>query len=322
MRLSRILPVALLAMLATAVPAAAAPYAPPRGQVQLGLAGRPSASAFRAATGRPPAIFQSFTMFGQDPRYVFKRAAAVGSTPMVHISTAAGNDLPERITPRAIARGKGDHWLIGLQRLIADVGGPVYVRPMGEMNAYWNAYSAYGAYGRRDAAHSTTWFRRAWKRMAVILRGGPRVDARLRALHLPVTGRGSLPAAQVALVWCPQVAGAPDVAGNAPRAYWPGARWVDWVATDFYSRFPNFTGLERFYRAFGGKPFAFGEWALWDRDDPAFVHRLFGWVRGHQRVRMLIYNQGGTAHGAFDLGRFPRSRSAIRSETRAHRFDG
>jgi hypothetical protein len=320
MRAPRSLLFALAAVLAGAVPAAAAPYPPPPGRVLLGLAGRPTAGAFRNATGRRPAVFQSFTMFGQDPGYVFLRAAAMRSTPMVHISTAAGNGLPERITPRAIARGKGDHWLLGLQRRIAAVGGPVYVRPFGEMNAYWNAYSAYGASGRRDAAHSTTWFKRAWRRMAVILRGGPQVDATLRGLHLRPTGRGSLPTAQVALMWCPQVAGAPDVRGNAPRAYWPGARWVDWVSTDFYSRFPNFSGLERFYRAFGGKPFAFGEWALWDRDDAAFVRRFFGWVRGHRRVRMLVYNQGARAGGPFDLGRFPRSRAAIRAATRSSRF--
>jgi hypothetical protein len=286
----------------------------------LGLAGRPADGAFRSATGRAPAVFQSFTMFGQDPGYVFERAAALRARPMVHISTAAGNGLPERITPRAIARGKGDGWLLGLQRRVAAAGGPVYVRPLGEMNAYWNAYSAYGASGRRGAAHSTTWFKRAWRRMAVILRGGPRVDATLRALRLPPTGRGALPAAQVALVWCPQVAGAPDVPGNAPRAYWPGSRWVDWISTDFYSRFPNFSGLGRFYKAFPGKPFAFGEWALWDRDDPAFVGRFFRWVVGHGRARMLVYNQGSRPGGPFDLGRFPRSRTAIRVATRGSRF--
>ncbi|MEA2280947.1 MAG: hypothetical protein QOK21_1554 [Solirubrobacteraceae bacterium] len=320
MRFPRILLLTLVTLIATAAPAAGAPYGPARGHVWLGLAGRPAASAYRAATGRRPAVFQSFTMFGQNPGYVFLRAAAMHARPMVHISTAAGNGLPERITPRAIALGKGDHWLLDLQQRIAAVGGPVYVRPFAEMNAYWNAYSAYSAYGRRNAAHSTTWFKRAWRRLAVILRGGPGVDARLRAMHLPVTHRGSLPAAQVALVWCPQVAGAPDVAGNSPRAYWPGARWVDWVATDFYSRFPNFSGLNRFYSSFRGKPFAFGEWALWDRDDPSFVRRLFSWVRGHSRVRMLVYNQGARVGGPFDLGHFPASRAAIRAATRGARF--
>jgi hypothetical protein len=319
---ARVAAIVLLALAATAPAARAQPFAPPPGQVALGLAGRPADGAFRAATGRRPAVFQSFTMFGQDPGYAFVRAAALGAPPMIHISTSAGNNRPERISPRAIARGRGDAWLIGLQARIAAVGGPVYVRPLAEMNAYWNPYSAYGATGRRDAAHSTRWFKRAWRRMAVILRGGRNVDRRLRALHLPVTGRGGLPRAQVALIWCPQVAGAPDVAANAPRAYWPGGRWVDWVATDFYSRFPNFDGLQRFYRAFAGKPFALGEWALWGRDDPGFVGRLFDWVGGHRRVRMLVYNQGSIPGGVFDLGRYPRSRAAIRAATRSHRFDG
>lgn len=318
-----LIPVAALALAVLSVPAAlASSYAPPRGHVSLGLAGRPSGAAFRQATGHHPAVFQSFTMFGQKPDYMFQRAAGQHAAPMIHISTSAGNNLPEHLSPRAIALGRGDHWLIHLQREIAAVGGPVYVRPLAEMNGYWNPYSAYGPSGRRDAAHSTRWFKRAWRRMAVILRGGPKVDAKLRSLHLPPTGRGGLPAAQVALVWCPQVAGAPDVPGNSPRAYWPGAKWVDWVATDFYSRFPNFSGLERFYRAFPGKPFMFGEWALWDSDDPGFVHRLFGWVRDHPRVRMMVYNQGARHGGPFDLSRYPRSRAAIRAETRRAPFRG
>lgn len=307
---------------ASVVPAAAsaAPYRPPRGHVYLGLAGRPSGRAFRQATGRHPDVFQSFTMFGQKPDYIFQRAAGQHAAPMIHISTSAGNNMPERLSPRDIALGRGDHWLIQLQREIAAVGGPVYVRPLAEMDGHWNPYSAYGPSGRRDAAHSTRWFKRAWKRMAVILRGGPDVDAQLRALKLPVTGRGGLPAAQVALVWCPQVAGAPDVPGNSPRAYWPGGKWVDWVSTDFYSRFPNWSGLEHFYREFPHKPFALAEWALWGSDDPGFVHHLFRWVRSHKRVRMLVYNQGTQAGGPFDLGRYPRSRAAIRAETRGRRF--
>jgi hypothetical protein len=118
----------------------------------------------------------------------------------------------------------------------------------------------------------------------------------------------------------PQVEGAPDIRANSPRAYWPGARYVDWVGTDFYSKFPNWSGLQRFYRAFGRKPFVFGEWALWGADDPAFVHRLFAWSRSHRRVRMLVYNQGKLADGPFRLVHYPRSRRAIAAELRAPRF--
>jgi hypothetical protein len=300
--------------------AQAKPYAAAGGKISLGVAGRAETGDFVRAHGREPSIFQTFVMFGGPVDYAFERAAKLHAAPMLHISTADGPDARERVTPKGIATGAMDGWLASLQAKAAAVGGPVYLRPMGEMNGHWNQYSAYGPNGKRDAAHSTRWFKLAWRRIAIIMRGGPTVDQQLAAQHLPPLGRGALPPAQVALLWCPQVAGAPDVPGNAPRAYWPGARYVDWVATDFYSKFPNFTGLERFYRQFPGKPFAFGEWAIWDTDNPGFVKRLFGWVRSHPRVKMLVYNQGARHGGPFDLARFPAATRAIRRATRSARY--
>jgi hypothetical protein len=311
--------VVVLALLALAASAGARSYAPPNGKVVLGMTGRGPTDAFAKAHGRQPAIIQTFIMFRGPIEYAFANAERAGAAPMFHISTADGPDAREVVTPKGIAQGAVDDWLVSFQRRAAQVGGPVYVRLMGEMNGHWNQYSAYGPGGRRDAAHSTAWFRKAWKRTTVILRGGPGVDARLKALHLKPLGRGDLPAAQIAMVWCPQVAGAPDVAGNAPRAYWPGGRFVDWVSTDFYSKFPNFAGLERFYHEFPGKPFSFGEWAIWDRDNPGFVRQLFAWVRTHPRTKMLVYNQGSKG-GPFDLARFPQSSRTIRAETRGARY--
>jgi hypothetical protein len=149
------------------------------------------------------------------------------------------------------------------------------------------------------------------------------IDARLRALRLPLvrTRAAALPRPRVALQWVPQTAGSPDVPGNAPRAYWPGRRYVDWVGTDFYSRFPGWASLDRFYAAFPGKPFVFGEWALWGRDDPAFVRRLLGWIARHPRVRMALYNQGRPG-GPFRLSRYPRAAAALRSGLRGPRWLG
>lgn len=155
--------------------------------------------------------------------------------------------------------------------------------------------------------------------MVLIVRGGSlaAIDGKLRGLGLPpVEGAGGdLPSTPVAFVWVPQTAGAPDVPGNAPRAYWPGSEYVDWVGTDFYSRFPNFRGLDRFYAEFSGKPFVFGEWAMWGRDDAAFVDRFMGWVASHPRVKMLVYNQGSRSEGPFRIWRYPRSASRIRQWT-------
>lgn len=92
------------------------------------------------------------------------------------------------------------------------------------------------------------------------------------------------------------------------------------VGTDFYSKFPNFAGLNTFSREFAGFPFAFGEYAMWGGDDPAFIRQLFGWIRGHRQVRMVIYNQGLMTDGPFRLSRFPASARALRAALGSSRF--
>jgi len=124
----------------------------------------------------------------------------------------------------------------------------------------------------------------------------------------------------VSFLWVPQVAGAPNTAANSPRAYWPGGRYVDWVGTDFYSKFPNWSGLARFYSSFPRKPFVFGEWAVWGADNPGFVDALFNWTGSHRRTRMLMYNQGVRTGGPFRLTRYPRSRRALARQLAAPRF--
>jgi hypothetical protein len=119
-------------------------------------------------------------------------------------------------------------------------------------------------------------------------------------------------------------AGSPDIAANGPDAYWPGAAYVDWVGTDFYSRFPNFNGLDRFYAnpRYRGKPFVFGEWAMWGRDDADFMQRFFAWVAVHPRVRMLAYNQGNHPTSVFRLYRYPRAARVMRRALRSSRYTG
>jgi hypothetical protein len=312
----------LLLVLAIAPAAGAAPYLPARPHVMNGVAGGYSVRDYIARSGANPAVVQSFVAYRGSTAWAFALADGARARTMLHIGTTSPAGA-ERVTPGGIAAGKADAWLAELNRTIAERGQPVYIRLMAEMNGHWNVYSAYGAH--RDGAHSTAAFRAAWRRTTLILRGGPRaqLDARLHALHQPpLGGRGDLPSAPVAMQWVPQVAGAPDVPGNRPLAYWPGGRYVDWVGTDFYSKFPNFSGLERFYasvRRFH-KPFVFGEWALWGRDDPAFVSRLFAWTRSHKLVRMLVYNQGKRTDGPFRLKRYPRSTQQLRGLLSLARF--
>jgi hypothetical protein len=316
MRLRRaIAPPVLLAALWFAAVAHASPYLPPAGRVFAGVTGGSDTSAYERQVGSHPAVFQFFTSWNQPAEWMFAAAAKARSRLMMHVGTGPGGGR-EDISPGQIARGAGDGYLLRLGQLIAGPGAPVYIRLMAEMDGHWNAYSAFDANGRsRGADHSTSAFRRAWRRSVLVVRGGEvaGIDARLRALGMPGvrTRAAVLPRPKVAFMWVPQVAGSPDTGANSPRAYWPGAGYVDWVGTDFYSKFPNFSGLERFYSEFRGKPFAFGEWALWGRDDPAFVDRLFGWAASHSRTRMLMYNQGVRNDGPFRLSRYPRARHAI-----------
>ena len=100
------------------------------------------------------------------------------------------------LTPSAIALGKGDAHLIGLAQAIAESGKPAIIRPLGEMNNSKNPYCAFTpSGGRRGAAYSTRWYRKAFQRIFILMHGGTAqaMTARLRALRLPGV-RTDLPA--------------------------------------------------------------------------------------------------------------------------------
>jgi hypothetical protein len=319
---------AALLAIAAAPAAHAEPYLPPAGQVLSGVASGRDVADFEQRTGRHPAVWQFWVQWGDTFHYAFDRSAQARTRLMVHVSTAAAQNQPGRVTPGQIARGEGDAYLLSLNRWIAERGAPVYVRLMGEMNNCDLAYSAYDCDGtRRSPDHSARRFVQAWRRAVTIVRGGDvaAIDARLRALGLPpVRGAtGALPAAQAAFVWSPMTGGSPMIGALRPAAFWPGGAYVDWVGTSFYSRFPNFHFLEPYYRQFAdryGKPFAFAEWAMWGADRPGFVQDLFAWAGRHDRVRMMVYNQGQLTAGPFRLRHFPRAAAVLRSRLAAPRY--
>ena len=75
---------------------------------------------------------------------------------------------------RDLARGGGDGFLVGLNRLVADTGQVVYLRPLSEMNNSNNPYSAYDGNGNpRGPAYTPAWFKKAWRRIALVTRGLP-----------------------------------------------------------------------------------------------------------------------------------------------------
>ena len=313
-RLIALLSLCLLAGLAAAGAASAARYLPPPGHLYAGITGS-NPAPYERQTGQHAAIYQEFVTWGGSFDWALAAAAANRSRAMLAIQTITPSG-GEVISPGAIARGRGDSWLLTLGAALAQRGQPTYLRPMAEMNAYWNPYSAYNADGSsRGADHSTRAFRKAWRRIALILRGGAtrRIDARLRRLRMPPirTQQGAIARAPVALMWVPQVAGAPDTPQNAPRAYYPGAAYVDYVGTDFYSKFPNWAGLDSFYSQFTARPFVFGEWAVQGADNPRFVDAFFGWIHAHRRTRIVVYNQGYRPQAHLTLGTHPSAGHAL-----------
>jgi hypothetical protein len=329
---TRLLP-ALLALAALAcLPAAAAadPYAPPKGKVWNGLTAGFDADDFQRHAGKHPAIWQHFIAWGGSYQYTIQNSRGADARLMYHLSTSKGQNLPERYSPGEIARGKGDGFLVGLTRDIAAVGTPTYMRLFGEMNNCNNPYASHSCSGaRRDADHSARTFIKAWKRVYVVMHGGDvsAINEQLARLRLPAlqTGAESLPLPQIAFVWAPMTGGAPNISALHPQVYWPGSRWVDWVGTSFYSRFPNFTGLDRFYKDFAlgkRKPFAIAEWAIWGADAPGFANRLFDWIGSHKKVQMVQYNQGAQEGGIFRLSRYPASARVVRNRLAHPRFLG
>jgi hypothetical protein len=306
-------------------PAQADLLVPPGHGVFTGLTGG-SSKVFEAEVGKHPAVDGVFVTWGRSFESAFGQASFNHARLMLHISTAQGYGAPEQITPRGIAEGAGDGYLLSLSARIVRSGAPVYIRLLPEMDNANNAYCAFNQDGSpRGASHSPASFKAAWRRVVLIMRGGPVValDARLRALGLPPvrgTSAAALPHPPVAFLWVPQTGGLPDTQANGPQTYYPGDEYVDWVGTDFYGKFPNFSGLQRFYSEHPGKPFVFGEWALWGSDDPGWVASLFAFMAGHHQVRMALYNQGERTNGPFRLTQYPLARGAIRRRLASPQF--
>jgi beta-mannanase len=108
-----------------------------------------------------------------------------------------------------IADGAFDDYVRGWAEALREVGGPVYLRPMHEMNGDWYPWcGTTNGNAPRD-------FVRAW-----------------RHLHAVFTAAG---ANNVRWVWCPYVVSVPDRPDNSISAYFPGDQSVDWVGLDGYN---------------------------------------------------------------------------------------
>jgi hypothetical protein len=298
-------------------------YVPALGDVLTGETGG-DPFAFGRQVGKHVAVFGFFGHWGAEVASLLSYVRTFRARLLLHLSTdiGYGAGAGEIISPGAIAAGRSDHYLVRLCEELSTSTAPVYIALLPEMNQDNNAYSAFNVDGSpRGSAHSTNMFRQAWRRTVLIVRGGSvaTINHRLRGFRLPPLriSRSALPRPKVSFMWAPQTAGTPEIPANSPAAYFPGSAYVDIVGTDFYSLYPNFTGLERLYAAYSSKPFGFNEWAMWQNGDPGFVRQLFGFVRSHRRVALMVYNEGLSPSGPFRLTKFPSATNALRSELRA-----
>ena len=338
-----------ISLLASMVVLAAAPaiapsatYAPANGHAYHGVSDTGTVAdfdRFSNQVGAHPAVLQDFVHWRVPlTTGALYRWGATDTRGVLSLSTATGEG-EELITPRQIARGKDDRYVLRLARTIAETGQTVYIRLMAEMNGHWNAYSAYNSDGSaRRHGHGTRWYRLAWRRFTLLVRGGSRatINRRLRGLDLPRILRAKsendpvydggpagiplpvppqLPRPRVAMMWVPQSFGSPNIRGNQPGDYWPGGRYVDWVGFDIYSKFAAaFDAGKAFFDRWDKWPFVIGEYGPWDNDQSgAFTGSLFRWAEAHDRVKMLIYYRGVDPQNSYTLQYYPGAEKALRN---------
>ncbi len=290
-------------------------------QLLLGVTGDPV--RFASQTGQRPAVRSFFLGWEQGQTWGSRfpvMLARMGPVPMFHIGTK-GRTKTEAITPRGIANGSGDAFLVALNQGIAEHGGLVYGRLMAEANHCERNYAAFSCGGgSRGAAYSPDAHGDAFARFSAILHGGTRaeINARLtvRGLH-PYSGPDLAvnPSRLLRLIWNPLGGARPASAANSFERYYPGDAAVDLVGNDMYGGVAGWSGpqneaLYAFARRHK-KPYALPEWGLEGSDAPAFVKYICDFVRGKPAVELAAYYES-KAGSAWDLASRPLSRDRYR----------
>ena len=300
-------------LVALAVPATAG------SAVQLGVMG--DKGRFRSLTGQNSKIHLKFNVWNggiDNPNFMDRFFNEYGPIPMITLNTEnkAGR---EAITSWGIAHGRGDKYLMQLAQAGHRWGKEAYIRPFAEMNGHWNRYCAFNSNGSsRGASHSTANFKKAFRRLYLIMHGGPRaeINAKLANLNMPALQHGSGDLSENPLIkvfWNPQGFGSPNLAKNSANSYYPGDKYVDVVGNDIYDQHfnPQMDANLALFKSHPGIPYAIGEWGLWGIDDPAFIKRMANFVSTHPRVEALVWYK--SERGAlFDLGSKPKSLAAYK----------
>ena len=111
----------------------------------------------------------------------------------------------------------------------------------------------------RDEAHRPRWYKRAFRRIYILVHGGgkrAKIDAELAEAGLPPLNSDvpACPRRRSRCIWSTLPAGSPTVPHNRPRYFYPGDDYVDWVGTDFYSDNQDWKALNGLYKRYTRSP--------------------------------------------------------------------
>lgn len=273
--------------------------------------------------GDQTAISHEFTTLDNWPQWAYDIAEARGATPMLSLEAEGGYEAQFSTTD--IARGDQDEYILRHARFAREYPGPLFIRLGHEMNGEWYSYSAYDADGSARA-NTNTDYKQMWRRVAIIFDGGSvrQINSDLEENGLPPLNAGAdvpdwmgyprldrpeariPPVDNAAFVWSPNALSIPDVNGNQPLDYYPGDRFVDWVAQDVYhapwttSNRKLLSSMDEFYQEFSverGKPYMLAEFGLEsnprgrssDGSHAAFLQQIRDWYEDRPRAKAIVY---------------------------------
>ena len=217
-----------------------------------------------------------------------------GPIPMVTLNTK-NRYGKEAITPRGIATGYGDKYLVQISKAANRFGRDAYIRPFAEMNGHWNHYCAFNSNGSsRGSCPFDGELPEGVPRIYLIMKGGPRADINASSASIGMPSASRLrrhPRKPVDAGGLEPAGLRQSQSGEEQRELLlPRRPYVDVVANDIYDiRFRAADGREPgALQVPSPKPYAIGEWGLWGIDDPAFVRHMAEFVSSHPRVEAIV----------------------------------